>query len=856
MPSQTSPLAQRLWELFFRNHVRYAVMSRNADGSVRYTPVEEPPTPSTVQQHLDREITIGAYSLDNASNVNLIAFDIDGNRESSRQKVENIATEIYRTLTEQHGITPVMEFSGNKGYHVLIFLSESLPAAAAKAWADRFADSLNLERRVTADPHVEIYPKQDILVGERIGNLLKLPLGLHLKTRSMSYLCDINLAELPDPLAVLQNTCSPSQLAMPTNLNSPMEVLVGLLGPRMGPGSRHQTFLNICGYLVRNFWTETDVLNLLEELDGQFGPFDLDNLREVVARTFRRYEADEPIVYSLQDLQFSDEELSALEEAVEFISSDPTLLTANKILMLKGRSALDKARALSDLIRKHMRHQGEYCRDEEGNLYWLKKSTGKLYSTRSGASWNDMLFSMVRYNQRDATFRMAEEDLRMSLLASAPQRDVKRLGYWDAASRQLYINLGGPWVYILDGTPGNRRAVYNGESMPVLFDNFEKTHNFPNLLESGIAPVDPWRVLLDDVSFSDLEAIAAAESKELLKVWILSVLFSSLMATRPLLSVLAAPGAGKTTLARRIVRLFEGPQAEVLSILADKPDSLRSQMVAHRVMCLDNLERSGSRWMADDLNRISTGAQLELRQLYTTNDRITYRPDVFVILTATEMPFTEETVFSRMLPVPLRKIANPRPESELQATMRDAMASLWLGMFDLLDEAILVLEANRNKPPISANRLADFTSFAGKLEGFTGVDWGVLRRALFNLTNSQQIVEAAHSPTIQLLQVFAQVEPAAASTWMSVDNLWRKLREVAVAQRPRMRYPASAEQVARDCSLMASQLEAIQYESRQEPGREMQYRFTGHASGASNGTVEASSGRVLTYTQRLPVEEL
>lgn len=853
-----SELAKLLHRRFFFGHTRYAVMSRTSSGEIRYTPVDEEPTPEIVQQHLDREITIGAYSLDNQSRVNLIAFDVDGTRESTRVQVENIAQEIYRVLVEEHGLRPVLEFSGNKGYHVLLLLEEPMAASAAKTWADRLADSLALERRPTADPHVEIFPKQDILLGERIGNLLKLPLGLHLKTRSMSYLCNAELQEVRSPVEELLNVISPSQLAISGATGSPFDIMVGLIGPKMGPGARHLTWLNVCGYLVRQLWSETDVNTLLDELDAQFGPFDIENLRELTSRTFRRFENQESIVFSLRDLELTVEELEALERAASAVSTDPTLLSANKILGLKGMTPLQKGRALSDLIRSHMAHQGEVCQDDDYNLYWLLSSSGKLYSSRDSRSWNEMLFNMVRYNSRDTIFRLAEEDLRMSLYQQAPTRVVKRLAHWDPSARKLFLNLGGPWVYILNGEPAQRRAVYNGENLPVLFDNSEESHNFPNLLTSGIAPIQPWSMLLDDVSFSDLEAISARESKELLKVWLVSVLFSSMMATRPLLAILARPGAGKTTLARRIVRFFGGPQVDVLSVLSDKPDSLRAQIVSHKVLCLDNLERSGSRWMADDLNRASTGASIEMRQLYTTNTMTRYRPDVFIVLTATEMPFTEETVFSRMLPVPLAQIENPTPESELQSALAEHMAGLWLGMFDLLDEAILVLQRNADVQPLSTNRLADFTHFAARLQGFQGVDWPILRSALQNLTASQQTIEAAHSPTLRLLRVFAQESPEEAANWHTAEELLLRLRDLAGRQRPRLPCPTTADVIERDCRLLGSQLQALDFVAEVRPGRsgistlQVCYTGAGSTTPAVNGHVNLGSGRSVSYTSLIP----
>lgn len=849
MPAETGELAHVLFRRFFRGHERYAIMTRGADGSVKYRPVEEPPTAELIQRHLNRELTLGAYSLDSNSCVNLVAFDIDGNREHDRPRVENIAREIKLNLLERFNIEAVVEFSGNKGYHVIIFLDEPVPAGQAKAWAERLAESLNLERRVTESPHVEIYPKQEIIEGERIGNLLKLPLGVHLKTRSMSYLCGPDLNEVP-PLPELQRGYQPSVLALSDPTGTPIDAIVNIIGPRMGPGARNLTFFNLCGYLARNLWEESDVSALLDALDAAYGPFDLDNLRGVIERTFRRVTNQESIVYTLRDLELSEAEAQRLDEAVSMVSADPTLLAANRIIASKKQGTVERARMLSSLIRRHMMNFGEVCQDEDGHLYWLQRSSGKLYSTRSRDSWELLLFQIVQYLKKDHVFALAEEDLYKTLRNSAPVRKVARLSYWDKASQTFYLSLGGPWVYILDGHRESRRAVFNGDGLPILFDNLADTHNFPNLLESTLAPKSPWETMLEDVNFSDYEGVKAEQSKELVKVWMLAVLFPSLMATRPLLSVIAPPGAGKTTFARRIVRFFEGPSAEVLTVMPDKPDSLRSQAIMHKVMCLDNLERSGSSWIADDLNRLATGVKIELRQLYTTNNIETYRPDVYIILTATRMPFQEETVFSRMLPVPLETIPFPLPESELQEHLAREFERAWLGMLDVVDEAILSLRDNANTRPAASNRLADFVFFAAQLCDVTSIDRIKINQALLNFTASQQTVRSQHSPTIRLLQLFSETDPVGASQWRNAADLYRKLVEVGAHANPRIFPPRTAKLMEQDCTLLVNQLLAIQFETEVfTPTGEQpvtKYRFVG--SGA-----QISEARRVSLT-RLPAD--
>ncbi len=68
----------------------------------------------------------------------------------------------------QHGVQPVLEDSGNKGYHFWILFETPIPLGAARAIGAFFGNG-----------H-EVFPKQDRFPEGGMGSLIKLPLGVHL----------------------------------------------------------------------------------------------------------------------------------------------------------------------------------------------------------------------------------------------------------------------------------------------------------------------------------------------------------------------------------------------------------------------------------------------------------------------------------------------------------------------------------------------------------------------------------------------------------------------------------------------------------------------------------------------------
>ncbi len=82
-----------------------------------------------------------------------------------------------------------MEFSGNKGFHFWFLFESPVPAQQVKSLLQQMAQPLSKD--LTAFD-LEVFPKQDHLKGKGLGNLVKLPLGIHRLSRKPSFfpLCE------------------------------------------------------------------------------------------------------------------------------------------------------------------------------------------------------------------------------------------------------------------------------------------------------------------------------------------------------------------------------------------------------------------------------------------------------------------------------------------------------------------------------------------------------------------------------------------------------------------------------------------------------------------------------------------
>lgn len=169
----------------------YARQWVSPTGESGYTPVHEPLTAKVAENHLLGNHTIGIYPVRLDNTVGFIAFDLDLAKFAltqalpSQRLFEGLMAKVHKAacrlldLAAAQDLPAYLEDSGFKGRHVWIFLEAPVPAGVAKKCADLLAARLSpLPPEVT----LEVFPKQAHVKPGSLGNLIKLPLGLHRKT--------------------------------------------------------------------------------------------------------------------------------------------------------------------------------------------------------------------------------------------------------------------------------------------------------------------------------------------------------------------------------------------------------------------------------------------------------------------------------------------------------------------------------------------------------------------------------------------------------------------------------------------------------------------------------------------------
>ncbi|MCC6625258.1 MAG: hypothetical protein IT385_28680 [Deltaproteobacteria bacterium] len=171
----------------------------SSDGRVGYAPVHRPLTREAVLRHLAGTETLGVYATRADLTACFFAIDVDLTRpalEAARRSID-ATRRLRRVLHEECqrmlaiarslGLDLVVEDSGYKGRHLWGFLAEPMPVGLLRNLGRALARALAPE---SGDLVLESFPKQARLEPGQIGNLIKLPLGVHLRTGRRAWLLD------------------------------------------------------------------------------------------------------------------------------------------------------------------------------------------------------------------------------------------------------------------------------------------------------------------------------------------------------------------------------------------------------------------------------------------------------------------------------------------------------------------------------------------------------------------------------------------------------------------------------------------------------------------------------------------
>lgn len=196
-----------------------------------YEPIHEPWRLDDLLDHIAGRATWGHYLIDDANLCRVAAFDIDlrsAGQWRPDYNSEYIDIEPRKVWTDRRheahadlrlqlrclaeglalraqrhtSLEVAVSYSGCKGVHVYVFFPTPVPAVVARKTLEEVLESFDCFDRYRGDHlwrhrdgyralEIEVFPKQDEVKAGGLGNLMRLPLGVHKKTGSRSFFVNL-----------------------------------------------------------------------------------------------------------------------------------------------------------------------------------------------------------------------------------------------------------------------------------------------------------------------------------------------------------------------------------------------------------------------------------------------------------------------------------------------------------------------------------------------------------------------------------------------------------------------------------------------------------------------------------------
>lgn len=130
-----------------------------------YVCTHEPPTIELMVKHLNGEITLGAYILNEENDASFVVFDADDEVSFAKIQLIGLISELPSYIERSR-----------RGGHVWMFFEQTVPGTIARGFGKRILATIFDFQ----SPKVEVFPKQDSSQGP--GSLIRVPFGIHRKS--------------------------------------------------------------------------------------------------------------------------------------------------------------------------------------------------------------------------------------------------------------------------------------------------------------------------------------------------------------------------------------------------------------------------------------------------------------------------------------------------------------------------------------------------------------------------------------------------------------------------------------------------------------------------------------------------
>ena len=723
---EASPtLADAILALYGPGTAVYA--NRTAKGG--YEPAVHPQTTAklpldrqAVEKHLANVQPIGVYPI--APGANFCHFgvldfdDHDGNTGWETTKAK--ALEVSHRLEEENLHCVAFRSGGGRGIHLVTPFTGPVDAAGLRAKLRSVLATCALKNGTegVGQGEVEIFPKQDRVDKDKVGNLIALPLARR------SVLLDANMEEFKgDVLArLLQTTRVPATRISKVHENThaaaaPSTNVEGELTDPDAHPLFQCSFLQHCRDQASAI---SEPLWFAAASSAAYATQGRAFFHHLSRRDGKRYDAaetDKKFDHARTLLPYSCAKVAELGYRCEKMNDDGSCsVTAGtnpaafatpinlQVEVLRRTKPVDvRNRRIAKVVRTRLEAEGSFfVAGTDSALLYFSKQEKRLYRVDSD-QFAAFLCDKFGLNRAEQEFKFVLADLETYALRHGRKQHVHRTAYFSGSA--LYVDAGAQQMYRIDGKTITQ--LFNGDD-GVLFRDSDRIQPFSFNPDLGTGHVRKY--LVGQLHTAD------ADSRDLFEAYIYTLFFERLLPTKPIALINGPKGSGKSFAGRAIKKALYGGRADV-DIGVTKDERTAAAVFSHNYfICMDNADGAVD-WLANILASVSTGTVIRMATLYKTNEESEFEPHCFVMMNSRDPASVKrDDIADRLLIFEVERHSAFIPESQLLTELAQNRAAILSEIF--LNLKKIVAKINRAKPePAVGQRLADFAALAKTVSG-------------------------------------------------------------------------------------------------------------------------------------------
>lgn len=392
------------------------------------------------------------------------------------------------------------------------------------------------------------------------------------------------------------------------------------------------------------------------------------------------------------------------EHTVRSGEDDPRTAVYN---ILKAQLApLDKKRQVFSTVLETMQKQGEFLHTHGGFGWYIRRDVGRPVAvTVMSEHLQALLDLQFGLNSTETEARYVIHGLRAYVANTQENAVYASLSYFDKEVPHLLLHSGRRDVLRITGTGIDRivDGAYN-----VVFPWTPATEAFTPLYREGV----DWA---DEIfgngsrgygsSVENLSNMTPAQGMALFKVWFMFLLFRNAANTKPIIATFGQPGAGKTTVFKKVYTILYGRHRSVSAVT--NVDDFDHATATDPLVVLDNVD-TWEKWLPDRLAISAGTSDVIKRKLYTDTDTIVLRRQAVLAVTAHNPKFGREDVADRLLLFSFVRLSHFMSEELILSDIYSKRNHIWGAIVKDVQKILATPMPDSNTKNIPQFRIEDF----------------------------------------------------------------------------------------------------------------------------------------------------